>query len=647
MSRRRLRPRVLTAAAAATALLAGAATAWAAPPSVERVSTAPAPYFNQNDPTPTFTITGATPDEVVNWSATGPGGFATSGSVAGSGTVQLDGILLDGSGSITATTIAVEPNPPESTTLDFVVDRTAPTAAATLVGTPNAAGWYRVLSLDPACSDATSGPPTCVIEPFTSGTGPQQARISSADGAGNPNNAGLSPVFRFDNVAPAASGGQPMEPVSASVVPEPPRFSWSEGVDGHSGVARYLLQVKAPSADWQTVATVAHGGAVEYSATSSEPLPVDQLFRWRVVTVDVAGNSTESNEYLLTIDPDVAPAPKMTGGPLGPTRNNSPTFTWQTTSSRWDYAWDVTAAGNPTVVRQGSGQGLNRATVPSLPDGDYTFRVVQVINGVPSASATRAFKVDTLAPAPPGITARPPFPASSPVGFAWTTEPGAYSRWEVVAAGGLLAAGPSDTPLNSATIFGLGEGAYSFRVLQVDPAGNVSQWTTEPFTVVGAVLPGPPGPTAAPSGSLVSSLPRQNAKRLRPKAGKTLPTRRPVLRWSKGPRGTQLYNLQIFQVAKQRKGAKSLTPKVTKIHSAFPRSRQYRAPKSKMKPNTCYVWRVWPYTGRKFTAKPLGVSNFCIANKKVLAKKAAQAKVAKRKAAARRAAAARGDAARR
>ena len=41
-----------------------------------------------------------------------------------------------------------------------------------------------------------------------------------------------------------------------------------------------------------------------------------------------------------------------------------------------------------------------------------------------------------------------------------------------------------------------------------------------------------------------------------------------------------------------------------------------------MQPGTCYVWRVWPFVGRRFTGKPLGVSNFCVASKKVLRQKA-------------------------
>jgi hypothetical protein len=62
------------------------------------------------------------------------------------------------------------------------------------------------------------------------------------------------------------------------------------------------------------------------------------------------------------------------------------------------------------------------------------------------------------------------------------------------------------------------------------------------------------------------------------------------------------------------------------VSTAFPRNRQYRVPKAKMLPGACYVWRVWPYLGTRFTAEPLGISNFCIASRKVLAKKAARAR---------------------
>jgi hypothetical protein len=41
-------------------------------------------------------------------------------------------------------------------------------------------------------------------------------------------------------------------------------------------------------------------------------------------------------------------------------------------------------------------------------------------------------------------------------------------------------------------------------------------------------------------------------------------------------------------------------------------------PARKILPGTCYVWRVWPFVGRRFTGSPLGVSNFCVASAKAI-----------------------------
>ena len=71
---------------------------------------------------------------------------------------------------------------------------------------------------------------------------------------------------------------------------------------------------------------------------------------------------------------------------------------------------------------------------------------------------------------------------------------------------------------------------------------------------------------------------------------------------------------------------------MAKVFSTFPRTLQYRVPSRRTRPATCYVWRVWPYMGTRFTKKPLGISNFCIANKAVLVK-AAQRKATRARAA--------------
>ncbi len=388
-------------------------------------------------------------------------------------------------------------------------------------------------------------------------------------------------------------------------------------------MARYSLQWRRADEDaWTTIAEVGDPTVGDPTATrgaSADPLPERVPLEWRVVTFDKAGNSRGSARRTLTIDSTVPAPPTITGGPGAPTRVSSPTFSW--TGAEQTYLWDVTPAGAQNPVRRGGGPATE-ATPLNLPDGDYTFRVVQVTQaGRESAEATRSFKVDTTPPAPPVILVRPPFPAIAGPVFTWETEAGAYSRWAVVDAAGAVVIPATDTPTTSVTLPELPDGPYSFQLQQIDAVGNVSPATVEPFTMLAPLVPAP-GPSV---GSAAVVLPRQNALRLMPKAGRTLPTRAPVLRWKRGPRGTKLYNVQVFRVVSRR----GTSPKIRKVLSVFPRGLQMRAPRKKLAAGTCYVWRVWPYTGRAFTPKPVGVSNFCIASAKVIKKTQAKARARK------------------
>jgi hypothetical protein len=631
---RKKRARVAAGLASATAGLAIlTATASAAPPPPS-ISGADGDVWNVGT-NPSYTITPAD-GGTVTWSTSN--GAAGVGDPGAAVTVNL-GSIGDGNAAISATqSVPDDPDASGAAVRSFLVDRTPPQLGLKLLGTPSAAGWYRQLVIRPdPCADPPFSLPqdACLDEAWTTDGENLTASVTVKDNALNSTTA-ATPAFNFDATQPVAGTGSPSQPGPNALVASEPVFKWTPGDDALSGVARYEVQVRSieedPDQPFEIIAKVNHtSGQGDYSAARDpdlrpEPLPERELLEWRIRTYDKAGNVRISTARRLTIDSTIPPAPSITGGPIGPTRNASPTFTWQGTQKT--FLWDLTKAGTELPVRKGGGPD-DSVTLNGLPDGDYTFRVTQVTDaGKESAEATRVFKVDTVAPAPPVITARPPFPTSEPATFAWTAEPGAYSHWEVIGAGGTSVAGPSDTPLTNVTLPLLAPGAYSFQVLQVDAAGNVSQSTVEPFTVVEPVLPPAPGQTTVST----ASLPKRNASRLRPKAGATVPTRAPVLRWPKGPRGTTLYNLQIFRVsAKTRKLG---TPIVAKVYSAFPRGRQLRAPRKRLKPGTCYVWRVWPYTGRAFTPRPLGISNFCVASRKVLAKKAAAA-AARRRAAAR------------
>lgn len=541
---------------------------------------------------------------------------------------------VDSSGTSTYASVPIAP------------DYTAPTLSGWAANGSPGSYWYNSpLSFTAqGCSEPTTA--ACTVPWTTEGDFPAGQPLSLTDAAGNVSApvTALPSGFGYDATRPAAvdaagnPAGQLTSPGPNALVSSEPVFSWTKGYDALSGVASYRVQFRVGDDDpWTTIAKVDDrglGDVADYNAKRDPaldptPLPLRTPFSWRVGIVDNAGNVLNVQSRRLTIDPTIPPAPTITGGPVAPTQQSSPTFTWTGTEDL--YSWDLTAAGNDNPVRQGSGSARS-VTINALPDGDYTFRVRQITAAQrPGADATRTFKVDTVAPAPPVITVRPSAPSIVAPTFAWQGEPGAYSRWSLTSSTGQLLQGPVDTPVATVTLPTLGDGSYTFQVQQIDAAGNVSAPTVEPFTVLAPIVP------LNPNAALLSILPKQNATRLLPRAGKTVPTRRPVLQWSRGPRGTKLYNLQIFRVTKG-KGKKA--PRVTKVVSAFPKGRQLRAPKKVMLPGTCYVWRVWPYTGRVFTPKPVGVSNFCVASKKTLRKIALQT-AARKKAARLRAKAAR------
>lgn len=525
------------------------------------------------------------------------------------------------------------PPPPQVATgpygsVQLIVDRTPPTISVALSpSSPNGSNdWYRTsVRIDWSCSDSggagiASCPPDETIS--SQGTGPRRTRHAT-DRAGNESGSRTSPAFKLDSVAPGP-GAMRVPTPGATVAPEP-TFVWGPAPGGDtSGIDRYEVMVRI-GGSYRAVARLSHTGAGEYRTTRqagvyNQAFPNNTELRWYVRTYDRAGNvgGSESQSRAFRIDPTVPGPPAFTAGPNGPTNVAGPTFAW--TGSHPSFAWAVSVAGTERVVVSGSGP-QTQALLPPLPDDDYVFSVSQVTSfGRKGVEATRSFQIDTVAPPAPVITARPPFPTTSPTpGYAWTVEPGSFSRWRVVGAAG-SALQSSDTPMTSATVGPLGSGAYNFRVAQVDAAGNESASAVEAFSII--------GPSAARRRAPLS-LPRQNAGRLRPRAGKTMLTRRPVLRWRGGPDAT-VYNLQVFRVLRARTAG--ATHPVKKIYSVFPTKRRYRMPKAKMLPGTCYVWRVWPFVGRRFTGKPLGVSNFCVANKTALRQKAE----AKRRAARRR-----------
>ena len=333
-----------------------------------------------------------------------------------------------------------------------------------------------------------------------------------------------------------------------------------------------------------------------FNVVSALDLPDDANLTWSVQSLGTV--SEESGKFTLhTSTPPTIP-PSILGGPAGPTNQTAPTFNWGGT--RASSVWSLLGADGAALQTGEVGSGNGSAQLTTLGDGAYTFRVLQRSSqGAESPAATRAFTVNTKAPAILLITAVPSFPTlnASPT-FAWSgVEAGAKVVWQVIGPGGNTVRGPVVTAAGSARVGPLPQGSFLFQVRQTDTAGNDSEWRSEPFAVApGATVAGGP------------RLPSHNAKALTPRLGARISTGRPLLRWKAAARA-RLYNLQIYRVASR--------GQLVKIRSVFPRGNRFRlSNKRRLAKGSCYVWRVWPYLGRSFTKKPLGVSHFCVTKTK-------------------------------
>ncbi len=246
--------------------------------------------------------------------------------------------------------------------------------------------------------------------------------------------------------------------------------------------------------------------------------------------------------------------------------------------------------------------------------------------------------VDRTAPPPVSVFGPQAVSVGTAFGVSWSgQEAGARATWSVVTRVGAepqatTVVGPVAADAPRADIAGLPAGAYAVRVTQTDPAGNAGPAAYLAVNVVATAAPAPnpavvvtpPAPTPpatpaqltpppAPSArTVVLRLPALRAARLQPRRAAVVRKVRPMLRWTRGPAGTTIYNVQIFRVGTPDAARANAVP-LRKIRSAFPRARQLRAPR--LVRGACYVWRVWPYRGATFTTKPLAVSHFCVARR--------------------------------
>lgn len=628
--RRTLRPALLLAASAAAGL---ASVPWAL-----AIDSPGAPQADVGSPTRAVSAS-------FTWPASPPADEANAviyeGGVAGA-VEDLGGapgaVITLPEGELTFRVRAVEVAPDGTRVAEsdfvsgapFVVDRTAPRISPA-APPPSVSEWStRPVTVFFSCGDALTPIVRCDPVTITGDGRNRSAEGVAVDAAGNEARVSVG-GYNIDTAPPTRA--TPVGPGSLTNVAQPP-LTWRPAQDATSGVARYVLVLDGEAVDPDRIERTGDGAL---RVRPAEPL-ADGAHEWSVRAVDVAGLVGPPSTASFAIDTTVPAAPRLTG-PAGPVAERTPAVGWtsELASSQLEWALVRTpAAAGAAPVRVAGGRTTARSlALPVLTDGDYRLEATQVnAAGTRSASAGLVFSVDTTAPAAPVVTARPLSTGADerPV-FRWDGEDGAVSQWQILDRDGDSVQGPTRTGDGEARPAALAPGVYVFQVRQFDAAGNRGALAEARFTVASAIstsrddagAPAVDGGTGgggglAPTGSAASPAPAprprvitaggttvlrpatQNARRLRPSAGVGVPSLRPRLTWSGRPRGTTLLNVQVFRMR-----GRSLT----KVHSAFPRGASYRVPGGVLKPGGTYVWRVWPYLGRRgFSERPLGISWF-------------------------------------
>ncbi|MDQ3739731.1 MAG: Ig-like domain repeat protein, partial [Actinomycetota bacterium] len=270
-----------------------------------------------------------------------------------------------------------------------------------------------------------------------------------------------SDTYRLDTAAPAApgvSGGPP-----ADSTDETP--TWSIAAEPGASLECRLERGATVVADW-TACSTPQG----YDLTG-EP---DGGYTFRVRATDAAGNTGPAGSESYTLDRTIPAEPALGASP--PASGSDATPTWEFTAEPGK-TFECRVTRGSTVV-----SGWAPCTSPftpdlsSQPDGTYTVEIVAVNPaGSRSGVTTDDYDLDRGAPAAPAIVSGPAAdsPDDTPT-WSFTGEPAATFECRVERGATVVGDWSACTDPETANLDGEPDGAYTFRVRQTDPAGNVS-----------------------------------------------------------------------------------------------------------------------------------------------------------------------------
>jgi uncharacterized delta-60 repeat protein len=218
---------------------------------------------------------------------------------------------------------------------------------------------------------------------------------------------------------------------------------------------------------------------------------------FRVKATDISGNTDSTPaQHTWTVD-TIAPDTTITGGPNGPTNDNTPTFTYSgsdnltpttgLTGLRYSFkvdngSWSQFSGGTSATVGGSTGLG----------EGNHTFYVKALdrAGNEDASPAQRSFTVDTTAPDPPVINDPPEgsYDTDGNLTLSGTAEAGSTVKlFEGLDAKGTATADASGNW--SVTAGGVTEGSHTYTARATDAADNTSETSNSRTVIVDTTAP--------------------------------------------------------------------------------------------------------------------------------------------------------------
>jgi hypothetical protein len=451
------------------------------PPSAATITGGPSGPTNGASPSWTFT---SEPGTTTTCSIARGATVISSGACSGTATYNL-GAQPDGTYTFRIETRDAANNKGPDATRSIELDRSAPVA-------PMITGWPGGQSSDaqPAVTFSHESGATArcqierdgtIVQAYTACSSPATYdfrndpdgvytfSVRAYDPAGNPG-AVTSGTYTLDRVAPNA-------PVINS---KPPAAT-------NSLTATY--DFSAATASTYRCQLERSGTIISPYSLCSSPRSYDltgqpeTVFTFRVRARDAANNESLETTDSFALDRTPPPAPTITAGPNGPTRDPNPAFGF---ASEGGSATQCRIERGSTVVEDWAACVTGRSYNLGLqPDGSYTFRVRATdAAGNTGSEGTRAFTLDRVLPAAPTVTAGPAGPSQDDAPtFGFTAEVGASTECRIMR-GTTVAIGwaPCSTP-QGFNLTGHPDGVYTFEVEAIDPAGNRGPAGTRTYTL--------------------------------------------------------------------------------------------------------------------------------------------------------------------